>query len=71
MRKPNEWTLPEAAEYEQVSLETVRRWVRNGELAVRTQRNPDTGRLMRLVRMDDVMQCARVMRQNTVATRNH
>lgn len=65
-RQIDEWTLKEAAEYEGCSLESVRRWIRNGDLSYRAEYNPITRQVIRYVNMREVMKCASIMRRNSL-----
>jgi predicted site-specific integrase-resolvase len=58
-QRPEEWTLEQAAEFEDCHVETVRRWIREGSLVARSDYDRATGRRIRYVNAADASECAR------------
>lgn len=58
-QQPEEWTLEQAANFEDCHVETVRRWIREGSLTARSDYDRATGRRIRYVNAADASECAR------------
>lgn len=65
IQRADEWTLEQAADYEDCHVETVRRWIRTGDLTARSAYDLATGRRVRYVNAADASECARQKRAGT------
>lgn len=68
MQQPTEWTIAQAALYEGVTVQTVRRWIQDG-LEHRTERNPITGRQVRYIDAKTTGEWAAAARRRHAATK--
>lgn len=62
-QRPEEWTLEQAAEFEDCHVETIRRWIRTGALHARADRDQENGRRVRYVNAAEASECARQKRK--------
>ena len=65
------WTLKQAAQHNDVTQHTIRRWIREERLTVTYQRDNKTGRLQTLVNPKEVCELAGRMFRRAKLTRLH
>ncbi len=63
MQKQNEWTIPETAEFLGRSERSIRRWIAQGVLSARSERNLGTGRVVRFVNCEAAIDAEARMHQ--------